>query len=226
MQKIDESQYDDDLANILDNSIDSGIVDISGGTEEITDEHPLMQQQASGVAASGKADGTVGARQSLRSNKGVPGKFLHMDPSSKRYHQYLMLNRRRTKKKKVMFVMKSTSGENKSIGDTNIFDKAVNVILQQVKQKDKPTHGEFDQVSARTGIKMFGEEAVTAMIKEFSQLDRGAFPGKPVVEPIDSSTITPQEKKKALEAVNLIKKNAVESSKGVLAQMEVVKESF
>ena len=43
------------------------------------------------------------------------------------------------------------------------------------------------------------------MVKEFTQLDQGAFPGKPVVSPVDADTITPEEMKMAMEAVSLIK---------------------
>ena len=43
------------------------------------------------------------------------------------------------------------------------------------------------------------------MIKEFTQLDEGAVPGKSIVVPTDANTLTDIEKKKALPAVNLIK---------------------
>ena len=43
------------------------------------------------------------------------------------------------------------------------------------------------------------------MIKEFTQLNEGAVPGKPVVRPINANTLTLLEKKKAMPAVNLIK---------------------
>ena len=47
---------------------------------------------------------------------------------------------------------------------------------------------------------------MAAVIKEFTQLDKGAVPSqnKPVVIPIDPKTLTPEDKKKALNAVNLI----------------------
>ena len=63
----------------------------------------------------------------------------------------------------------------------------------------------FTQMTANAGIKKFGERAVAAMIKEFTQLNEGAVPGKPVVVPTDVRTLTAMEKKKALPAVNLIK---------------------
>ena len=60
-------------------------------------------------------------------------------------------------------------------------------------------------MSAKRGIKEFGQQAIAAMIKEFCQLDEGAFPGKPVVKPIDPNSITAEEEKDALEAISLIK---------------------
>ena len=43
------------------------------------------------------------------------------------------------------------------------------------------------------------------MIQEFSQLNQGGVPIKPVVIPVDVKTITPLEKAMALPAVILIK---------------------
>ena len=43
------------------------------------------------------------------------------------------------------------------------------------------------------------------MLKEFTQLIKGSVPGKPVVEHVDASTLTHDEKRKAIPAVNLIK---------------------
>ena len=54
----------------------------------------------------------------------------------------------------------------------------------------------FTQMQAKEDIKRFGEEAVAALIKEFSQLDKGAIPGKPVVCPVDPSTLSYEERKR------------------------------
>ena len=43
-----------------------------------------------------------------------------------------------------------------------------------------------------------------AMMKELIKLDQGAVPGKPVVTEINLDSLTVEEKKKALDAVNLI----------------------
>ena len=60
------------------------------------------------------------------------------------------------------------------------------------------------QVSAYKGIKEYGERAITAMTKELIQLDEGAVKNKPVIEAIDYNTLTDGDKKKALDAVNII----------------------
>ena len=65
---------------------------------------------------------------------------------------------------------------------------------------------EFDQMTAREGFKRFGEDAVIAMLKEYTQLDKGAVEGKPVIEGISADSLSEEQKKQALEAVNLIKK--------------------
>ena len=55
----------------------------------------------------------------------------------------------------------------------------------------------FTQMTDNAGIKKIGEPAIAAMIKEFTQLNEGAVPGKPVVIPTDASTLTEVEKQKA-----------------------------
>ena len=65
---------------------------------------------------------------------------------------------------------------------------------------------EFSQMPAHIGIQKFGDEAISAMLTEYTQLDQGAVEGKPVIEPIDPSKITEEQKIQAMNAVNLIKK--------------------
>jgi len=62
--------------------------------------------------------------------------------------------------------------------------------------------------------KKFVDKAITAMLNENKQLNIGPVPGKPVFGYIDPSTITNQEKRRALEAVNLIKKKRCGKIKG------------
>ena len=61
------------------------------------------------------------------------------------------------------------------------------------------------QMSATKGFETYGEAAVAAIIKEFTQLTKGAVPGKPVVGAVGASTLTFDGKRKAMPAVNLIK---------------------
>ena len=63
----------------------------------------------------------------------------------------------------------------------------------------------FTQMLASRGIKLFGEKAVSAIFKEVKQLNDGILPGNPVIVPIDIESLTEEDKRKALEAVNLIK---------------------
>ena len=59
-------------------------------------------------------------------------------------------------------------------------------------------------MSAYKGFKEFGERSVAAMMKELVQLDQGAVPGKPVVVEIDPDQLSPEEKRRALDAMNII----------------------
>ena len=52
----------------------------------------------------------------------------------------------------------------------------------------------FTQMSAKRGIQIFGERAVPAMIKEFKQIHEGPMHGKPVVRPVDSHTLSFEQK--------------------------------
>ena len=63
----------------------------------------------------------------------------------------------------------------------------------------------FTQMSANRGIKLFGERSVAAIFKELKQLNDGVLPGNPVIVPIDIESLTEEDKRKSLEAVNLIK---------------------
>ena len=72
----------------------------------------------------------------------------------------------------------------------------------------------FTQMNASRGIKEFGERAIAAIFKEYKQLNDGAFAGKPVVGEINPDTLTPEQKRKALDAVNLIKQKRCGKIKG------------
>jgi hypothetical protein len=98
------------------------------------------------------------------------------------------------------FLMTQDHSINKDIkpmGKSSYHRIAVDACFAQVAR--------YSQMSAKAGIKEFGERAVAAMFKEFKQLNEGAVPGKPVFGQQDANELTYEEKKKALEAVNLIK---------------------
>ena len=46
-------------------------------------------------------------------------------------------------------------------------------------------HVIFAHISAKEGIKIFGQRAISAMFKKLKQLDEGDMKGKLVVAPID-----------------------------------------
>ena len=73
-------------------------------------------------------------------------------------------------------------------------------MLVQLPEK----YTEFSHMPAHVGIQKFGEEAISAMLTEYMQLDQGAVEGNPVIELIDPSVITAEQKQQAMNAVNHI----------------------
>eukprot|EP00957_Ditylum_brightwellii_P170412 12971900-Ditylum_brightwellii.AAC.1 len=61
-------------------------------------------------------------------------------------------------------------------------------------------------MSAKKGMEKYREIGLAAVVKEFTQLSKGAVTeqNKPVVEPIDADLLTTDNKKKALDMLNLI----------------------
>ena len=126
---------------------------------------------------------TVEDRRPRRANAGAGVERLQMDFQGQGYGA----------KREFHFVTngQKTNVESSDTSQCTYMQKACDVI--------------FTQMSANVGFKKYGQPAVAAIIKEFTQLNEGAVPGKPVVRPIDAATLSPIEKKKALPAVNLIK---------------------
>ena len=60
-------------------------------------------------------------------------------------------------------------------------------------------------MSAHKGIKKHDQTATVALFKQLKHLDSGAMEGDPVVVPRDPDLFYQDEKKRALEAANLIK---------------------
>ena len=72
----------------------------------------------------------------------------------------------------------------------------------------------FAQIPAVKGFKLFGEQSVAAMAKELKQLEHGPIPGKRVIGAINPDDLTDEQKRGALNAVNLIKKKRYGTLKG------------
>ena len=72
-------------------------------------------------------------------------------------------------------------------------DIACDVIFYHMSDGNEPQR--YSQIPAKKRFKQFGQVAVAAMIKEFTQLNEGTVPGKPVVIPTKAKSLTPLEKK-------------------------------
>ena len=135
-----------------------------------------------------------------RQNAGTGVQRLEMSFGGKEYAS-VASQQHVTYEKGIQFTMKGVAinKEIEAIENQSYLKTAVNCIFTQVAR--------YSQMSAKAGIKMFGERAIAAMFKEFEHLNKGAVPGKkkPVVGPQDASPLTNEEKRRALEAVNLIK---------------------
>ncbi|GFH61250.1 hypothetical protein CTEN210_17726 [Chaetoceros tenuissimus] len=97
-------------------------------------------------------------------------------------------------------------------GELQFTEIDVNQILSENDKEilfDSALHVLFNQMSAKQGIKEFGEEAVAAMFKEYKQIDTLKVVGR-----FDKRKLTRELKRKALRAVNLIKKKRCGTIKG------------
>ena len=169
--------------------------------QEIDSINQLMEEPASSNIESishsdedeglGSTTNPEGLRRSTRRNAGTGVDSLFLDNQGKSYTKYKYLQFLQTKR-----IQRSK--------------KSTQIILLQKKQQATSTLHRIlnfvfaQQMSAKKGIKKFGERAIAALVKEFTQLDKGAVPGKPVVEGVDPGSIKSEERKKILEAVNLI----------------------
>ena len=75
-------------------------------------------------------------------------------------------------------------------------------------------HFVMTQMSVKKGFRKFGNRAVASMISELKQLHAGAMEGKPVVAPVWHKDTTAEQRRKALEAVGLIKEKRSGKIKG------------
>ena len=108
-----------------------------------------------------------------------------------------------------MLMAEETNPERPEIDKKQIMNMMVDCIFAQTTKIAGSA-----QVPMEKGIKMYGERAIAAMVKELKQLNDGAMPGKPVIGPIHPSKLSETSKKKAMNAVNLIKEKRNAEIKG------------
>ena len=70
---------------------------------------------------------------------------------------------------------------------TLFMNVAANYLFAQVT--------EHSQMSAKAGIKRFGDRAVAAMLSEYKPLNEGPMPGKPVFGCVDPRDLTLEDRK-------------------------------
>ena len=120
--------------------------------------------------------GEMEVQRSGRPNRGQCVVRYEPGIGSKQYHnqqriykQFVQKKRLERTKRHVLHMMLIRKLNKKK--DVQFFQIAINTMFLST------------QISARKGVKYFGERMVAVMIKEFRQLDQGAFPGKHVAEP-------------------------------------------
>ena len=177
---------------------DEGLSSGSSSSDSDMSESELEEEDATVVE-----DSNTGRPRRAARDRGIDRLLMDTrgkDYQSTRYRTFLLRNKLNRVKTSVLLTMLTT--KLRSANTTPLMQRAVNCIFLTA------------QMNASKGIKLLGERAVAAMVKEFRQLDEGAFPGKPVVEPISPDSITEKEEKEALEAVNLIKEKRNGDVKG------------
>ena len=71
------------------------------------------------------------------------------------------------------------------------------------------------RMNAKKIIILLGERFIAAMFKEYNKLDDGNMPVKPVVSSFNTDGLNPLDRKKTLEAVNLIKEKRCGKIRGL-----------
>ena len=61
----------------------------------------------------------------------------------------------------------------------------------------------FIQMSAKSDINNFLDEAVSAMVKEYKKIENGTMEGKPVVTPIDSDKLSYEYNSMSIDILTL-----------------------
>ena len=194
---VDVSQVsDDDVIPLVDDSLIGRLDSLEEEIREDIEESRGLFEEGDSIVDESLSDESEACQEDLpssRPSRTCSGKGidrLQMNFESNRYDT----------KRSVQLLMKAGEQESKRHSNQSYMSRAVNVLLTQM--------------SATEGIKKHGERAIAVLIKEFKQLDSGPMKGKKVIEPLTYSSLTPQEKREALEAINLIKEKRDGSLKG------------
>ena len=84
-------------------------------------------------------------------------------------------------------------------------NKMLNTTFELQTSMQSAVNVMFIQMQANVGFKLFKEKAISYMVKELKQLEYSPMPGKQVFTAIDPDTLSLEQKKRALNAINLIK---------------------
>ena len=202
--EIDLGQNNDDEYNMVSNDEnEEENEELTESEESTTEQNETISEQENETNNEEENESIPdepAVRRSSRRNAGQGVNRLFLDPGGKVYTDYnnkMMLQRTQRKKKYALVQMlKKGKGRKK--------DEYMAIATKVM----------FTQMTAKKGMKLFGEQAVAAMFKEYKQLNEGAVPGKPVLAPIDPDTLSREEKRQSLEAVNLIKEKRCGKIKG------------
>ena len=187
------------------NEITNSIIDENKNNELIDDETGNDE----GGQLKDNNENEVQPRQSHRSNLSQIGRMV-MGHGGKDYCSYRL--------KQLAQILHKKRLERKSL------KSQVTLFMRKKREMNGSHHMFFQaalkvlflspQMNTRKGIKKFGERVIAAMIKEFTQLDQGAFLGKAVVEPVDYDSLTEEEIRMAMDTINLIKEKRGGTVKG------------
>jgi hypothetical protein len=189
-EQDDVEEQDDDMNNInIDTEVETtGIEEDDIMNKDTTEETKLNESIIS----------NDNNNRPRRWNAGAGVERLEMSHGTKEYASI--------SNKQFLTVKGKMIGARERGAKESFMSLAADVLFAQV--------GEFSQMTAKAGIKKFGDKAVAAMLQELKQLNEGAVLGKPVFGTVNPSTLSWEDKKRALEAVNLIKKKRCGKIKG------------
>lgn len=205
----EDEDYDpeDDVESVTssDNSeeeIDNTLVDASSESGEDEGNNLLQQSEdeeseddQDDLQDDPNAESNGEDEQELRSDERRDGQELRSDGRPSRSRQPPQSYEPSFGGKKYEVSMFNVEGKPNFRGRRELASMAVNVM--------------FNQMTATKGIKMFGERAIAAMVKEYHQLHDMKVVGR-----IDPEGLTPEVKWKALRAINLIKEKRNGNIKG------------